>query len=108
MIDVATIGQVVVVLVSLTGAGVAIWNANTSRRSAESTNAKSLAEAHAVLVLPLTMRVESLERLVTNLEKENKVLKARLSIFEGGVVLLVSQLRALGHAPLWTPPTEIA
>lgn len=108
---IALVGAVGSMLVSVA----ALLNAYASRQKSGGDFAKSMADAASSLVDPLTKRVSHLESTVSQLEftiaalrRENKSLRDRLSIFEGGAFMLFNQTKSLGHTPAWTPPPPLA
>lgn len=108
MIDPAWLPAIVTLLVGIVGSIAPVMSALAARRKGEGDFAKTVVDSAAVMVDKLTVRVESLERQVNTLTKENEVLRRDQQVLKAGVALLINQLRALGHQPLWTPPdTEL-
>lgn len=106
-----TLGGIVIAIASLITA-----RASRQKGSGDFVNAIAEAAAKVVTTLrnenaELSQRVERLEvtvrsheKTIETLHKENRWLRDRLTVFENGIVLLVSQIKSLGHTPYWTPP----
>lgn len=73
--------------------------ARAGRRKNDAEAAQKITEAATQLVIPLSNRIEALEK---ELEQIRPMIKKLLA----GIERLIKQIRCLGHEPVWTPEHE--